>query len=113
MQHIFRAECEEKVKNYKGARYKKFPTRKEAEEFVGAYYVDGMKLQYKPEGFAVLPKPMQNDASKKTASIDVKQAEEINDLWPPCDGDECQISDEDLVRNKTFRKDFKKYYYCI
>lgn len=87
---FYRAECEEKVKNYKGARYKKFPTREAAEEFISAYYVEGKDILYKPDGAAIPPKPK-------------KKQEEDDDFWPPCDGDDCYLTDDDLVKEKDIK----------
>lgn len=86
-----RADCEDKVKNYKGARYRKFPTQREAEEFIEAYYADGRKLKrkYIPEGNAIAPPENLIQSNKKK--------DEEDDFWPPCDGDETQITDDELV----------------
>ncbi|KAI8118958.1 ribonuclease H1 isoform X1 [Lucilia cuprina] len=74
-------ECEEQIKGYRGSRYKKFPTRSEAEEFIGAYHAEGINVLYKVD-------------TKKNRP---KKEEDPNEYWPPCDGDNCELTDEDLL----------------
>ncbi|KAM7345496.1 ribonuclease H1 [Cochliomyia hominivorax] len=84
------AECEEKVKNYKGARYKKFSNIGAAEEYISAFYVDGGDIIYQPDGVAILPR-------RRKPYIPKLEDEEDESFWPPCDGDNCELSDEDLL----------------
>ncbi len=87
------AECEKQVKGYKGARYKSFPTKEEAEEFINGYgssrkvirkddlniYVDGSySKRLKKAGFGcvfVINEVVIHTVAKE-AVIDVEE-----DLW--------------------------------
>lgn len=83
--------CEEQIKRFKGAKYKKFPTYSEADAYLKEHSFPNKKDQYKPEDHTV---PLGVKA-------DGKQAENVNkeseDLWPQSDGDDF-IADEDLVK---------------
>lgn len=93
--------CEEQTKGYKGAIYKKFPTRSAADDFLKEHIFGSKKNdQYKPEDHTV---PLGKNVKDKQNQQQVekqKQVEDVNkeseDLWPPSDGDDF-ITDEDLV----------------
>lgn len=91
------AECEEQVKGFKNAKYKKFKTRQEADQFV-----NGCK-SYAPQDVAVpLGKEKASLASWKN-SIEVNKNPKYTDEWPEEDHD---LAEDDLVGMNihTFRK---------
>ncbi|TMW41960.1 hypothetical protein DOY81_012960 [Sarcophaga bullata] len=102
--------CEEQIKCFKGAKYKKFPTRSEADAYLKQHTSVNTKHQYKPEDHTV---PLGAKAKENknqyipedhTATLGAKakekQVEVVNkeseDLWPQSNGDDF-ITDEDLL----------------
>ncbi|XP_073829125.1 ribonuclease H1 [Musca autumnalis] len=88
--------CEEQIKGYRGARYKKFPTISAAEEFIMSYNQDYVPTTTKPVVLSSVvlsspPAPSDKNPANKT----------IEDFWPPSDGDtsfeDDYLNDEDLI----------------
>ncbi|XP_061387600.1 ribonuclease H1 [Musca vetustissima] len=84
------AKCEEQIKGYRGARYKKFPTKSAAEEFINAYHKPSV-------GTTATTTTVPSSSNAKCLVADKK---EVADFWPPSDGDsfdENFLTDEDLI----------------
>ncbi|XP_015034419.2 ribonuclease H isoform X2 [Drosophila willistoni] len=82
------SKCEEQVKGFKGAVYKKFKSRPEAEDFIGAKASSSSRANYKPQEMAVPlgqkePPPKQwnkKTENKTSAKVDWPD-EELEDHW--------------------------------
>ncbi|XP_075146740.1 ribonuclease H1 [Haematobia irritans] len=84
------AKCEEQIKGYRGARYKKFPTVDAAESFI----YEHNKHKMSKEEIEHFSKPFKKDVPQVLENI------RVDDFWPPSDGDtfdENQLSDHDLL----------------
>lgn len=94
-----RAQCEKQVKGFKGAKYKKFPNRQEAEDFINAINPigDALKSQSKYQPAEIALPLGQKGAIKWTKTKDANvESKTENQDWP--DDDETNaISDADMV----------------
>ncbi|XP_013099414.1 ribonuclease H1 [Stomoxys calcitrans] len=89
------SKCEEKIKGYRGARYKKFPSLEDAKSFIYEHH----KHRLSWEDIAKYAEKYE-DPMKKVAPVAAPITMPVEDFWPPSDGDtydENQISDHDLL----------------
>lgn len=76
------AECEEQVKGFKNAKYKKFKTRQEAEQFV-----NGCKPLYAPQDSAVPLGQKQAAPASWKERVDRIEKPKYTEAWPEEDHD--------------------------
>lgn len=86
------AQCEDQVKGFKNAKYKKFNTRQEAEQFVNA------TKSYAPHEVAVPLGQKHKAPSSWKAKIDRLEKPKYTEAWPEEDHD---LAEDELVSEKS------------
>jgi len=88
------AECEEQVKGFKNAKYKKFKTRQEAEQFV-----NGCKPLYAPQDSAVPLGQKQAAPASWKERVDRIEKPKYTEAWPEEDHD---LIEDELVSRRIY-----------
>ncbi|XP_030387289.1 ribonuclease H1 [Scaptodrosophila lebanonensis] len=93
------AQCEEQVKGFRGALYKKFRTREEAEEFIGPGAA-GCSRNFVPTNVAVALGRKEPPPASWHTKQNKQPATEATDFWPDDVEDDFELSDikeDDLI----------------
>lgn len=93
------AQCEEQVKGFKGAVYKKFKIKRDAEQFLSTKAV-GIAHNYTPEEFTVplgqkVPPPVQWSAKPEQKTSP--------EFWPEDVAEENAVTEEEMVSRQQFK----------
>ncbi|XP_034479565.1 ribonuclease H1 [Drosophila innubila] len=89
------AQCEEQVKGFKGAVYKKFNNRLEAEQFISPTKATGVHGKYTPDEFAV---PLgQRQPPPVSWAPQQQQIKQSTDYWPEDVAEEGAVTEDDLM----------------
>lgn len=89
------AQCEEQVKGFKGAVYKKFKIKRDAEQFLGTKAV-GIGQNYTPDEFAV-PLGQKGPPPVKW------RAKPEPEFWPEDVAEENAVTEEEMVSRRQFK----------
>lgn len=97
------AQCEEQVKGFKGAVYKKFKSQREAEQFINTKAV-GIVKNYAPDEFAV---PLGQKGPPPVNWIAKPEPKTSPEFWPEDVAEENGVTEDEMVSilqlNKLFR----------
>ncbi|KAL7735903.1 hypothetical protein ACLKA6_002353 [Drosophila palustris] len=89
------AQCEEQVKGFKGAVYKKFNNRKEAEHFICPTRATGVYGSYTPDEFAV---PLGQKQPPPVSWAAQQQQKNTNtEYWPGDVAEESAVTEDDIM----------------
>ncbi|KAM8713027.1 hypothetical protein ACLKA7_013356 [Drosophila subpalustris] len=89
------AQCEEQVKGFKGAVYKKFNNRMEAEHFICPTRATGVYGSYTPDEFAV---PLGQKQPPPVSWAAQQQQKNTNtEYWPGDVAEESAVTEDDLM----------------
>lgn len=93
------AQCEEQVKGFKGAVYKKFKIKRDAEQFLSTKAV-GIAHNYTPDEFAVPLGQKVPPSVKWSGKPDQKTSPEF---WPEDVAEENAVTEEEMVSRQQFK----------
>lgn len=94
------AQCEEQVKGFKGAVYKKFKSQREAEQFINTKAV-GIFTNYAPDEFAV---PLGQKGPPAVGWIARTESKTSPEFWPEDVAEENGVTEDELVSRLQLNK---------